>query len=573
MFTFRRSLIKSHSYDFDSGKNDEDAIKNNRKNYSHTVNIFGQEVFWKRGRHYTCEELEPYRLVGDKEVDRILELNSSSSMSKSSTIESFQNIYEKIKKHKDISSQQGNDHISFSSSSETELAIYDFYRHYHDHIPSWVHWDQIQRGIDVFITFAPCAGHALFYLSLVPGFSIPKIAKVLEQIKSNLVPPSTNKQVFTRLIDTGAFVANVMIPTSDSIDEDEIISSSSLRPGFKGWRMALQVRLIHAKVRRSILNDCKKSKKNNWDILEYGIPINQEDMAATLCAFSVNILMGIEFIAGKELSSQEQEDYLALWRYIGWLLGIDSDERESDFVPSINIARINSTSSSSVVKLEPLDPCGIRFSSSIDNDSSIIHARASLESFVFHLMKPDKSSCSIAKHLLGFSSNKDEPGTSLSYLYRCLMCRRFIGNQLADSLDLPRLTFFSSTMGSSSTRSERSSKVTFKPLIAYMLTSIVLIILRVYTLLTIYSTWFRKKAYQRHLNLLLKYDEAWSNKKGNANVRRISKGDRTSNNASDSNSSSTSSPHSGCPFTLAISPKKQDSERKTVNYQDKLKRK
>ena len=47
-------------------------------------------------------------------------------------------------------------------------------------------------------------------------------------------------------------------------------------------------------------------------------------MAATLLAFSYNVLVGIELIGGTPLPRQQQEDYLALWRYIGWLLGVDS---------------------------------------------------------------------------------------------------------------------------------------------------------------------------------------------------------------------------------------------------------
>ena len=73
-------------------------------------------------------------------------------------------------------------------------------------------------------------------------------------------------------------------------------------------------------------------------------------MAATLLAFSYNgafsqnygriltailhmnvvpccctaLLVGIELIGGAPLPLQQQEDYLALWRYIGWLLGVDS---------------------------------------------------------------------------------------------------------------------------------------------------------------------------------------------------------------------------------------------------------
>lgn len=47
-------------------------------------------------------------------------------------------------------------------------------------------------------------------------------------------------------------------------------------------------------------------------------------MGATLLAFSYNVLVGIELIGGAPLPQEQQDDYLALWRYIGWLLGVDS---------------------------------------------------------------------------------------------------------------------------------------------------------------------------------------------------------------------------------------------------------
>lgn len=55
---------------------------------------------------------------------------------------------------------------------------------------------------------------------------------------------------------------------------------------------------------------------------EFGVSINQEDLAATLLSFSINTFKGIEFAAGMSLKHIDQEDYIALWRCIGWLLGI-----------------------------------------------------------------------------------------------------------------------------------------------------------------------------------------------------------------------------------------------------------
>ena len=119
------------------------------------------------------------------------------------------------------------------------------------------------------------------------------------------------------------------------------VGIDSLFDGGDGWKAALHVRVLHAKVRRRLM---QRQGSKRWNVESLGVPINQEDMAATLLAFSINTLYGVEFIAGAQLSRQEQLDYLALWRYIGWLLGVptatdDDDERTTG-------------------GLRPLDPCG-----------------------------------------------------------------------------------------------------------------------------------------------------------------------------------------------------------------------
>ena len=65
------------------------------------------------------------------------------------------------------------------------------------------------------------------------------------------------------------------------------------------------------------------SHLGGWDCQKYGVPINQEDIAVTLLAFSVNVLYGIELSLGRPLPAQEMADYLHLWRLIGWLMGLD----------------------------------------------------------------------------------------------------------------------------------------------------------------------------------------------------------------------------------------------------------
>merc|ERR1712129_393721 len=189
--------------------------------------------------------------------------------------------------------------------------------------------------------------------------------------------------------DTGGFLASCMSDNDSKHDSSDVsekqLPAASLRPiTGSGWKMALRVRHLHARVRRSIL----QSKTLNWDIKEFGIPINQEDMSGTLLAFSVNVLLGIEFVAGIGLTEQEQLDCLALWRYIGWLLGVETQTNQLQYE-----SKMHSN------KLPPLDPCSgtkttcksISRSSPTDNDP-ISHSFAMLESIVFHLLDPNEAS-------------------------------------------------------------------------------------------------------------------------------------------------------------------------------------
>ena len=52
--------------------------------------------------------------------------------------------------------------------------------------------------------------------------------------------------------------------------------------GQQAWRIMLQVRIFHAKVRYALCN------RRDWKVDEWGVPINTEDMAATLLAFATN---------------------------------------------------------------------------------------------------------------------------------------------------------------------------------------------------------------------------------------------------------------------------------------------
>ena len=129
------------------------------------------------------------------------------------------------------------------------------------------------------------------------------------------------------------------------------------------------------------------------------VPINQEDMAVTLLAFSYNVLVGVEAIRGAELPSGEQEAFLHLWRYMGHLMGVAEEHNPC----------AGATPSRS--KGPPLQPvfCTRRVVSLTTSQrppppprllarplaGGMAHAKASLESIILHLLHPDATSVKV----------------------------------------------------------------------------------------------------------------------------------------------------------------------------------
>lgn len=302
------------------------------------------------------------------------------------------------------------------------------------------------------------------------------------------------KRTFERLIDTGGFMACCFAPTPDNHDS---IPAASLRPGGKGWKAALRVRVLHAKVRRSLL------LLRSWDIDNNGVPINQEDMAATLLAFSVNVLLGIEYLAGKPLSENDQRDYLALWRYLGWLLGVDTPEEHGSSNPN------------NEEKLVPIDPCGPCKQSTVNQfavEDPILHAYAALESMILHLLHPTKESRQLVHHLLSFNGRVH---------FRSEMCRNFLGDPLSDNLDIANC-----------------SNVATRIMVYFFL-----LFLRSYTLLAMISPRARRFMLGWHRSFYTRFLVVWEERHG----QRVSAA-MERENADDTNTKKS------CPFSMIMPP-------------------
>lgn len=109
---------------------------------------------------------------------------------------------------------------------------------------------------------------------------------------------SGKAQALVRLQETAGFVHTAL-----SAPEPEVRQA------------CLQVRLIHGLVRYHL-------RAKGWDEAEYGLPVNQEDMAGTNLAFGFLTVRGLRKL-GLPLSPAETEAYLGWFSILGTWLGVE----------------------------------------------------------------------------------------------------------------------------------------------------------------------------------------------------------------------------------------------------------
>ena len=97
-------------------------------------------------------------------------------------------------------------------------------------------------------------------------------------------------------------------------------SLQSIRPGGEGFASSIRVRLLHAAVRSRIMELARRSD-DYYDVDMLGVPINDLDCVATIVSFSANLIWIAFPRQGIFLTQQEATDYIALFRYVGYLTG------------------------------------------------------------------------------------------------------------------------------------------------------------------------------------------------------------------------------------------------------------
>lgn len=208
----------------------------------------------------------------------------------------------------------------------------------------------ISRGKDVFYRYFPAALLGMVLGGLAGGFASPRIVTVLsatgyliqsdrnaaqraadrlrnltmhamflprEEMEGETITEAARERTFKRLLETLQFILDVMGEGDSLASPKSHARGGAGGGGGLGWMAATKVRFLHARVRQRIMNG--KDAKHFAETV--GTPINQEDLLATLCLFSIAPLSSLDRM-GVRVSAREREDFVALWRHVGYYMGI-----------------------------------------------------------------------------------------------------------------------------------------------------------------------------------------------------------------------------------------------------------
>ncbi|PSN63536.1 hypothetical protein BS50DRAFT_499655 [Corynespora cassiicola Philippines] len=355
-----------------------------RTRTSNTKHCWGYSFEWTED-HLTLEQTEPLKHSYDVLAEQCLErLNAISPPRKDvltrSNSEQAQSMQTESEMKEEPLNPQRDLYTLLRDHHRSDPTLAELWEEMNT-IPAWVDWAQIERGQDVFYRYGGPALTGLTYQSLLGGMGAARVVETLARTGG-----FSTKMVRRRLFET---LQHILQCTK---------SLESLQPGGEGHAASIRVRLLHAAVRQRIMK-LAKQRPSYFNIDEWGIPINDLDQIATVGTFCATLIWVSFPRQGIFLREQEKVDYVALWRYIGYLLGTPTDHFETT-----------------------------------------AKAKAVMESLLHNEVQPSAMSKVLANNII--HALEGQPPTYASPDMLVASARWLNGNQLGDSLGLPRPSLY-----------------------------------------------------------------------------------------------------------------------------------
>ena len=160
--------------------------------------------------------------------------------------------------------------------------------------PEWVCHEDFNGGIRAFQ-----ANSSLFVLAFVSGVLV---------------------EGFTTLISKSFCATERVLHSPRRLRQNnrhfmEIFLPDGLRRYGDGWKLSVRIRFVHARLRNLL------EKSNDWNGAVWGKPISAAHLGYAIAVFSVRLLSFSERL-GAVLNDDERKSVLAIWRYVGYIMGI-----------------------------------------------------------------------------------------------------------------------------------------------------------------------------------------------------------------------------------------------------------
>ncbi len=202
-----------------------------------------------------------------------------------------------------------------AASAEAPEVLRRFMARAHE-VPSWLDRAMLRTACRTSRRVGNAGGIVLGSTALMGGYRSSAAVKPLA------MTGALERMVVRRLAETARFV-------------QDVYGSDDMAPHTDGFRAAARVRFMHALVRRSLL------RREAWRTEDWGVPINQTDMAATHLEFSAIYLHGLRML-GFRFTRYELDAHMHFWRYVSYLMGIDDDLLAHDFAEGVRHMYIHS---------------------------------------------------------------------------------------------------------------------------------------------------------------------------------------------------------------------------------------
>ncbi|KAF2447066.1 hypothetical protein P171DRAFT_409430 [Karstenula rhodostoma CBS 690.94] len=356
-----------------------------RRRTENTRYCWGYEFEWTEG-HLTDEKAKAlkhsYDVLGEQCLDRLNEISPPTSGTlprrEDPPPTAVTGTDEEEKEKRPL--PQRDLYVLLRDNHEADPKLHELWDEVNS-VPPWVDWAQIKRGQDVFYRYGGPALTGLTYQSLLGGMGAARVVETLARTGG-----FSTKVARRRLFETTQHI----LQCTKSLE--------SIQPGGEGWASSIRVRLLHAAVRQRIMK-LAKERPGYFNLEEWGVPVNDLDQIGTIGTFCATLIWLSFPRQGIFLREQEKKDYVALWRYIGYIMGTPHEPFET---PE--------------------------------------KAKAIMESLLWNEVHPSDMSKVLANNIV--HSLEGQPPTFVSPDMLIASARWLNGNELADALGLPRVSYY-----------------------------------------------------------------------------------------------------------------------------------